>query len=83
MARNFRQRALQQIAALSAASPSTSFDKSDLDRLCRAAPSHGNGQARENGNGTAVVFPFGAGCNPMVELLRNSPGALKSILLMA
>ncbi|KAK3941833.1 putative phosphatidylinositol 4-kinase [Diplogelasinospora grovesii] len=42
MARDIRRRALQQIAALSAASPSTSFDKSDLDRLCRAASNTSN-----------------------------------------
>ncbi|KAK3394520.1 hypothetical protein B0H63DRAFT_426462 [Podospora didyma] len=40
MARDIRQKALQRIAALSATSPSVSFDKSDLDRLCKAAPSH-------------------------------------------
>ncbi|KAM7223539.1 hypothetical protein V8F06_001013 [Rhypophila decipiens] len=39
MARDIRQRALQRIAALSATSPSTSFDKSDLDRLCKASSS--------------------------------------------
>ncbi|KAK0628135.1 hypothetical protein B0T17DRAFT_141564 [Bombardia bombarda] len=42
MARDIRQKALQRIAVLSATRPSTSFDKSDLDRLCRAASSHVN-----------------------------------------
>lgn len=37
MARDIRQLALERIAALSAAtSTSTSFDRSDLDKLCRA-----------------------------------------------
>ncbi|ROT36978.1 phosphatidylinositol 3 [Sodiomyces alkalinus F11] len=36
MSRDIRQRALQKIAALSAASSTTSFDRSDLDRLARA-----------------------------------------------
>ena len=45
MARNIRQQALQKIAALSAASSTTSFDRSDLDRLCKAtAPVHGKGK---------------------------------------
>ncbi|KAI1338583.1 phosphatidylinositol 3 [Xylariaceae sp. FL0016] len=47
MARNIRQQALQKIAALSASSSSTSFDRSDLDRLCKAtAPSPVNGSSR-------------------------------------
>ena len=37
MARDIRQLALERIAALSAAATtSTSYDRSDLDRLCRA-----------------------------------------------
>jgi len=42
MARNIRGKALEKIAALSASSSSPSFDKSDLDRLCKACPSPGN-----------------------------------------
>ncbi|KAB5580782.1 hypothetical protein GE09DRAFT_1183023 [Coniochaeta sp. 2T2.1] len=49
MSRDIRQRALQKIAALSATSSTTSFDRSDLDKLCRAVPSHG--QPREATNG--------------------------------
>ncbi|KAL2263846.1 hypothetical protein VTK26DRAFT_4755 [Humicola hyalothermophila] len=38
MARDIRRHALQRLAVLAASSPATSFDKSDLDRLCKAAP---------------------------------------------
>ncbi|KAF7515655.1 hypothetical protein G7054_g14473 [Neopestalotiopsis clavispora] len=47
MARDIRQQALQKIAALSASSVITSFDRSDLDRLCKAT---GQGKAKENGS---------------------------------
>ncbi|GJC99740.1 pephosphatidylinositol 3 [Colletotrichum higginsianum] len=43
MARDIRQRALEKIASLSAASPRTSFDRSDLDRLCKATQTAGKG----------------------------------------
>ncbi|OAA53761.1 phosphatidylinositol 4-kinase [Niveomyces insectorum RCEF 264] len=46
--RDIRQRALQKIAALSAVSTSTAFEKSDLDRLCKACPSHA--KVRDNGS---------------------------------
>ncbi|KHN95370.1 phosphatidylinositol 3-kinase 3 [Metarhizium album ARSEF 1941] len=39
MTRDIRAKAFERIAALSAASSATSFDKSDLDRLCRACHS--------------------------------------------
>ena len=42
MARNIREKALQRIAALSAGNTTPSFDKSDLERLCKACPSVGN-----------------------------------------
>ncbi len=38
MARDLRRHALQRLAALASASSATSFDRSDLDRLCRAVP---------------------------------------------
>ncbi|TDZ22058.1 Phosphatidylinositol 4-kinase STT4 [Colletotrichum orbiculare MAFF 240422] len=41
MARDIRQRALEKIASLSAASSKTSFDRSDLDRLCKATQTAG------------------------------------------
>ncbi|ORY66037.1 uncharacterized protein BCR38DRAFT_366240 [Pseudomassariella vexata] len=50
MARNIRQQALQKIATLSASSSATSFDRSDLDRLCRAT-GHGRGKETTNGSG--------------------------------
>lgn len=49
MARDIRQRALEKIASLSASSSLTSFDRSDLDRLCRATSLHGRGKEAVNG----------------------------------
>ncbi|SPO04224.1 related to phosphatidylinositol-4-kinase [Cephalotrichum gorgonifer] len=48
MARDIRQRALQKIASLSAASTSP-FDRSDFDRLCKAC--HGGHRGRDYTNG--------------------------------
>ncbi|KAI0483053.1 hypothetical protein GGR56DRAFT_622734 [Xylariaceae sp. FL0804] len=50
MARNIRQQALQKIAALSASSSITSFDRSDLDRLCKATSGHGKAKDGLNGS---------------------------------
>ncbi|KAI2635364.1 phosphatidylinositol 3 [Xylaria nigripes] len=58
MVRDIRQRALEKIAALAASSPTPSFDRSDLDRLCRATTSHGPGNEAVNGtakNATSLV----------------------------
>ena len=49
LARDIRQRALQKIALLSASSPSTSFDRSDLDRLCKGCQPVGRGKEGSNG----------------------------------
>ncbi|KAK8088128.1 phosphatidylinositol 3 [Apiospora hydei] len=49
MIRDIRQQALQKIALLSATSPATSFDKTDLDRLCRATNGHARGKEVVNG----------------------------------
>ncbi|KAI8624667.1 phosphatidylinositol 3 [Xylariaceae sp. FL1651] len=49
MSRNIRQQALEKIAALSASSSTTSFDRSDLDRLCKATSFHGKGKEAVNG----------------------------------
>ncbi|KAI1438011.1 phosphatidylinositol 3 [Xylaria sp. CBS 124048] len=49
MVRDIRRRALEKIAALSASSPVHSFDRSDLDRLCRATKSHNQGNDAVNG----------------------------------
>lgn len=38
--RDVRQRALQKIAALSATNSVATFDRSDLDRLCKATRGH-------------------------------------------
>lgn len=64
MARDIRQRALEKIAALSATSLTTSFDRSDLDRLCKAAPSHGKTQDNVNGHRSSPLA--GVGRVPMV-----------------
>ncbi|KAI2640683.1 hypothetical protein GGS26DRAFT_172568 [Hypomontagnella submonticulosa] len=50
MARNIRQQALQKIAVLSATSSTTAFDRSDLDRLCRATNIRGKGKEAANGS---------------------------------
>jgi hypothetical protein len=50
MARDIRQQALQKIAALSATSSVTAFDRSDLDRLCKATTSYGKGKETTNGS---------------------------------
>ncbi|KAK2628177.1 hypothetical protein QTJ16_002823 [Diplocarpon rosae] len=46
--RNIRRKALQKIAALSATSSTTTFDNSDLERLCRGCPVETN--SKSNGN---------------------------------
>lgn len=53
MARDIRRKALQRIAALSAASPSISFEKSDLNRLCKIFP----GQSHAGTNGHHASSP--------------------------
>ncbi|KAL1873998.1 hypothetical protein VTK73DRAFT_604 [Phialemonium thermophilum] len=50
MSRDVRQMALEKIASLSAASGTTSFDKSDLDRLCRVLPSSVKAHEAVNGH---------------------------------
>ncbi|KAI2629573.1 hypothetical protein GGR54DRAFT_628129 [Hypoxylon sp. NC1633] len=63
MARNVRQQALQKIAVLSATSSTTAFDRSDLDRLCRATNARGRG--KENTNGLAKGYPSSLARVPM------------------
>ncbi|KAI1383366.1 uncharacterized protein F4822DRAFT_420364 [Hypoxylon trugodes] len=63
MARNVRQQALQKIAVLSATSATTSFDRSDLDRLCRATNIRGKG--KEAANGSAKGHPSSLARIPM------------------
>lgn len=49
MGRDIRSKALERIAALSAAKTTVLFEKSDLDRLCKACPSHATGKTVVNG----------------------------------
>lgn len=67
MARDIRQRALQRIAALSAGSPSTSFDKSDLERLCKASVN------------PAIPFPTNSGTN--VPVARLEVGRVPMVII--
>lgn len=60
--RDIRQRALQKIAALSAASTTPAFEKSDLDRLYKACPSHAKAHTAANGYSSRSL----AGRVPMV-----------------
>ena len=63
MSRDIRAKALEKIAALSASSNNNSFDRSDLDRLCRACHSAGRGREyASNGNQAGAL-----GRVPMVE----------------
>ncbi|KAL2020169.1 hypothetical protein VTK56DRAFT_8693 [Thermocarpiscus australiensis] len=57
MARDIRRQALQRLAALAAASSTTTFDKSDLDRLCRAAPSRTGPLPTVNGHIASIPRP--------------------------
>ncbi|KAI1326204.1 phosphatidylinositol 3 [Xylariaceae sp. FL0255] len=52
MARNIRQQALEKIAALSASNSTASFDRSDLDRLCKATSIRSKGRG-DGLNGSA------------------------------
>ncbi|KAK3989203.1 hypothetical protein QBC44DRAFT_90007 [Cladorrhinum sp. PSN332] len=70
MAQDLRRKALQRIAALAATDPTaSSFDKSDLDRLCKAAPSHAPTHTRSlsgvNGHGVAATSRPEVGRIPM------------------
>ncbi|RFU75600.1 phosphatidylinositol 4-kinase [Trichoderma arundinaceum] len=49
MTRDIRARALEKIASLSATGPATSFEKSDLDRLCKACHSGARGGDHAHG----------------------------------
>lgn len=48
MSRDIRQRALDKIASIAAASSHTQFDKSDLHRLCKACNTHAKSQEAPN-----------------------------------
>lgn len=76
MARDIRSKALDRIAALSASNSTTLFEKSDLDRLCRACASHGHGHGHAKGksisNGAASVKSQSLGRVPMVSHAARS-----------
>lgn len=57
MARDVRRQAFERLAALAtSASSTTSFDKSDLDRLCKVtAPGRAAPPPAVNGNGTGAA----------------------------
>ncbi|KAG6249440.1 hypothetical protein E4U24_002125 [Claviceps purpurea] len=57
--RGLRAQALQRIAALSAASSTTSFDKSDLDKLCRACNSSRGREHSQGGYSTKQAGALG------------------------
>ncbi|KAI0486319.1 phosphatidylinositol 3 [Xylaria cf. heliscus] len=59
MVRDIRQRALEKIAALSASSSIASFDRSDLDRLCKATSLHGRAKDAVNGAGRSTASSLG------------------------
>ncbi|KAJ2903177.1 phosphatidylinositol 4-kinase [Zalerion maritima] len=63
MSRDIRQLAFEKIASLSAASSHTQFDKSDLDRLCKACSTHA--KAKEITNGYHSRKPPSLGKVPM------------------
>lgn len=65
MARDIRSKALERIAALSASKSTALFDKSDLDRLCRACTSHAKGKGAANG--AASIKSQSLGRVPMVS----------------
>jgi phosphatidylinositol 4-kinase len=66
MTRDIRAKALEKIASLSAASTNTSFDRSDLDKLCRAC--HSGGRSREYNHGSYSSKSVGSlGRIPMVS----------------
>ncbi|KAF7552189.1 hypothetical protein G7046_g7499 [Stylonectria norvegica] len=63
MARDIRSRALEKIASLSTTTSSTSFDRADLDRLCRAC--HTGNKAKEYTNGHHAKIATSLGRVPM------------------
>ena len=79
MTRDIRARALQKIAALSASSSNASFDRSDLDRLCRAC--HAGTKNREYTNGGANAKHVGSlGRVPMVNTSQGPSIAIANSL---
>lgn len=73
MGRDIRSKALERIAALSASQSTALFEKSDLDRLCRACSSHGKGIGKTGTNGSASVKSQSLGRVPMVRATTPTP----------
>jgi phosphatidylinositol 4-kinase len=68
--RDIRARALEKIASLSATGPATSFEKSDLDRLCKAC--HSGGRGGEHAQAGYNSKPIGSlGRVPMVSKVSH------------
>ncbi|TQV95772.1 hypothetical protein V2A60_000947 [Cordyceps javanica] len=85
MTGDIRARALDKIASLAASSTNTSFDKSDLDRLCRAC--NASGRSREYNHGAYNSKQAGSlGRIPMsirefevlLALCKNAPNILSA-----
>ncbi|KXX81698.1 Phosphatidylinositol 4-kinase STT4 [Madurella mycetomatis] len=57
MARDIRGQALQRLATLAATNSTASFDKSDLEKLCKAAPSRIGPFSAVNGNAASIPRP--------------------------
>lgn len=68
MARDIRSKALEKIAALSASKSTVLFEKSDLDRLCRACSSHSKPKPTAN---DAAKSNNSLGRVPMVSTILN------------
>lgn len=66
MAHDIRSRALEKIAALSASKSTGLFEKTDLDRLCRASANHARAKSNSVSNGSASVKSQPLGRVPMV-----------------
>jgi phosphatidylinositol 4-kinase A len=67
MMSDIRQRALQKIAALSANTAGFSFDKSDLDKLCRATTQGSRGKDGPNSASRGQSLAK----TPMVWIMHN------------
>ena len=76
MARDLRLQALERLAALAATNSGASFDKSDLDRLCRTTPNRQGQVSATNGGHNAPLPRSEVGCVPMVAPPSSSRSPL-------
>ena len=74
MACSVREQALRRLAVLSASSSPSAplFDKSDLDKLCRAGPNRAAAYAVAGGHNGSLPRP-GVGQMPMVSIRLPIP----------